>query len=52
MKSTSMKRIIEIALEECANLSIVEAKRIFDQVGDKDEQAIREAVLKIKFKIP
>lgn len=47
-----MKTIIEIALEECANLSIADAKRIFDQVGDKDEQAIREAVLKIKFKIP
>lgn len=46
-----MKKIIEIALEECANLSIADAKRIFDHVGDKDEQAIREAVLKIKFKI-
>lgn len=46
-----MKTIIEIALQECANLTIAEAKQIFDQVGDKDEQAIREAVLKIKFKI-
>ena len=47
-----MKTIIEIALEECANLSIAEAKRIFDQVGDKDAYAIREAVLKIKFNVP
>lgn len=46
-----MRKIIEIALEECANLSIADAKWIFDNVGDKDEQEIREAVLKIKFKI-
>lgn len=47
-----MKTIIEIALEECANLTIAEAKRIFNQVGDKDADAIREAVLKIKFNVP
>lgn len=30
-----MKKVIEIALEECANLTISEAKQIFDQVGNK-----------------
>lgn len=46
-----MKRVIKIALEECANLSIAEAQQIYDQVGDKDEQEIRKAVLKIKFNV-
>ena len=44
-----MKKVIEIALEECANLSIAEAKQIFEAVGGDDIQAIREAVLKLKW---
>lgn len=46
-----MKTIIEISLEECANLSIAEAQQIYKEVGSDDEQKIREAVLKIKFKL-
>ncbi len=44
-----MKNIIEIALEECANLSIAEAKQIFESAGGDDIQAIREAILKLKW---
>ena len=46
-----MKRVIEIALEERANLSIAEAVQIYNELGAKvnDDQAIREAVLKLKF---
>ena len=46
-----MKTIIEIALEERANLSIAEAQQIYNEVGGNDEQKIREAVIKIKFKL-
>lgn len=46
-----MDKVIEIALEECANLSIAEARQIFETVGGDDIQAIREEVLKIKFMI-
>ena len=46
-----MKTIIEIALEERANLSIAEAQQIYNEVGGDDEQKIREEVLKIKFKL-
>lgn len=45
-----MKTIIEIALEERANLSIAEAQQIYNEVGGDDEQKIRELVIKIKFK--
>lgn len=46
-----MKRIIEIALEERANLSIAEAVQIAKELGVKvqSDEAIREAVLKLKF---
>lgn len=46
-----MKTIIEIALEERANLSIAEAQQIYNEVGSDDEQKIRELVIKIKFKL-
>lgn len=46
-----MKKVIEIALEERANLSIAEAQQIYNEVGSDDEQKIREAVIKIKFKL-
>jgi hypothetical protein len=44
-----METIIKIALEECANLSIAEAKQIFEAVGGDDIQAIREAIKKYKW---
>ncbi len=46
-----METIIEIALEERANLSIAEAQQIYNNVGGDDEQKIREEVIKIKFKL-
>jgi hypothetical protein len=46
-----MKRVIEICLEECANLSIAEARKICTQLGASIncDEAIRAAVLKFKF---
>lgn len=46
-----MEKIIEIALEECANLSIAEAQQIYKEIGCSDVEEIRKAVLKIKFKL-
>lgn len=46
-----MKTIIKIALEERANLSIAEAQQIYNEVGSDDEHKIREAVIKLKFKL-
>jgi len=47
-----MKRVIEICLEERANLSIAEMRKICKQldVAIKCDKAIKEAVLKFKFK--
>lgn len=46
-----MKRVIEIALQECANLSIAEARQITRDLGVliKCDNSIKAAVLKFKF---
>ena len=46
-----MNKIVEIAMEECANFSIAELVQIFAKVGGKDEQTIREEVLRVKWRL-